>query len=171
MQKLVDPDLLGLRKKDWNNSAAVPNNNPVTYRLLLVYDKQCNGALTKYTDLLGSQNAAGSATLTTILSPINLANRDRFLILRDKVFQNSYEAITPWSVVASKLGGQLIRPNVPTSIHWFIKLKGLETLYSTSSNSATSITSGSLFLMLLTDAQGNGGVVVPQITSRLRYYD
>jgi len=46
-----------------------------TIRIMLVYDKQTNGALAAVTDIL---NAA------TYLQPTNLNNRDRFKILMDK---------------------------------------------------------------------------------------
>lgn len=49
----------------------------VTCRYLIVYDRQCNGALAAGTDVL---------VAATVNSPKNLDNRERFTIIRDQTF-------------------------------------------------------------------------------------
>jgi len=59
----------------------VPSNItvPVTYRLLIVQDKQCNGATPALSDILHDV----STDTRALMSPYKLANRQRFRILWD----------------------------------------------------------------------------------------
>lgn len=49
-------------------------------RVLVVYDRQCNGVLPAVTDILQS------GTVSCVTSPMNLNNRERFIVLVDKFF-------------------------------------------------------------------------------------
>jgi len=57
---------------------------PQLARIMLVYDRQTNGAVPALADIIQSTDQA-AANSTTILSGMNLNNRDRFTILMDKV--------------------------------------------------------------------------------------
>lgn len=65
------------------NSDASPFANTVRY--MLIYDRQPNGAFPAMTDILGI-NDSGLATNTPYAS-INIANRSRFSVIRDKVVE------------------------------------------------------------------------------------
>jgi len=54
-------------------------------RILVVYDKQANAALPVWTDVILGVTSAGAAS-STITDGINMANRDRFIVLADEQF-------------------------------------------------------------------------------------
>jgi len=149
--------------------ASVDSNIPTSYRIMLLYDKQFNKTLPAISDVLAARHADASLT-NNIFGPINMANRDRFLVLRDVLWTNDSELASANTSV-STLIWQMCGVKHPKKIHWYIKLKGLETLYSTSTNALTSINSGALYLFCLCDSQTNPGVMNFTLSSRLRFYD
>lgn len=131
-------------------------------RLIVYYDSQPNIGAPLITDLLANSNAGGA---TSALSEINLVNRERFKILRDK--QILLPAVTNTSGVLTNLA----YPDTTGSlaINEFIKLKGLETIYNgTNGGTIADITSGSIGFTVFSDTEGQWNFVW---TSRLRYYD
>lgn len=131
-------------------------------RIIVFYDSQANAAAPTIANLLQDSNAAAG---TTAESEINLFNRARFKILRDKQF------CTP---AVTNTAGVLTNLNYPSNnvfeFNEFIKLKGLEAVYNgTNGGTIADITSGSLYLVTLCDQQAAGWQFI--YTSRLRYYD
>lgn len=119
-------------------------------RVMLVYDRQPNGAYPGIADILGV-NDTGSVTMN---AGINMANRSRFTMLRDQMFD--FDA-------ASQIG---------KTCNWYVKLKGLETEYKAGTADIAAISTGSLLFLFWYD--GEGAVVQPDIVdfeSRVRYYD
>lgn len=58
----------------------------LTYvRMIIFYDKQANGAAPTFANVITSQNIAGT-TSSAATDMVNLDNRDRFEIIRDRVF-------------------------------------------------------------------------------------
>jgi len=55
-----------------------------TTRIIVYYDRQPNGANPTQADLLTDTVAAGTAVAVTPQSGLNINNRDRFMILRDR---------------------------------------------------------------------------------------
>lgn len=142
------------------SGASVPGGEA---RMLIVYDSQPNAALPAIAALLQDSNAAAA---TSIQSEINLTNRARFQILRDKQF-----LLGATTAAAGQYG--IIPDPIKESynINEFIKLHGLETVYNgVNGGTIADITSGSLLIFLFAD-----GVITGHwdfvYGGRLRYYD
>ena len=94
-------------------------------RVLIVYDRQPNGALPAATDVL---------TSNTIMAAQNLDNRDRFLILAD---------IMPYDQVEN-----ISNPSANSGFGYKRYIKcNLETIYSGNAGTIADIMSGSLIMM------------------------
>jgi len=138
-------------------------------RLMIIYDRQTNGAVPAIADILQTTDQAAANT-TTAQSGINLNNRDRFSILRD--LRIVPPSITITAGVATNIG--IIDPVSPLcNIDLFVRLKGLITQYKADSSPAVigDIATGGLFMVTMGQqapgAEGfNGG-----FESRLRFND
>lgn len=149
-------------------------------RIALVYDSQSNGAFPSQTDLFASIIASGGTPFYHIMAPVNMNNRDRFLILKDKIwiFPNLGAAAVG---AASTNIMDMVGTKMPGIIKWFINLRGLEVIYSTSNAlgtlmGAAGITTGGLFLYVDAVSMTSVGVSVNkdphmQVLSRLRFFD
>lgn len=138
-------------------------------RVLLIYDRQCNGALPALSDILQTTDQAGTNT-TGNMSNANLNNRDRFKILRDQriTLPGIPAGGPPWEPTHMF---DAVTPT--TNVEWFVKLGGLETQFKADSSPAVigDIATGSLLLLTLGDfAAGSEGYAI-QIETRLRYWD
>jgi len=138
-------------------------------RLMIVYDRQTNGALPSMADILQSTAQNGTNT-TNSYSGINLNNRDRFIILRDLRIVPPTETDT--AGVITNLGA--IDPiTTLTNIDLYVKLKGLLTQYKADSSPAVigDIATGGLFLvtfgLIAAGSEGWGF----ELESRLRFND
>ncbi len=136
-------------------------------RVMIVYDRQTNGALPAIADILQSTDQAGTNT-TTSFSDINLNNRDRFQVLRDLRI-----CLPSFTLTA----GQVTNPGFvdPVSqtfnIKEFKKIKSEITQYKTDSSPAdiSDIATGGLFLVTLGfQAAGSEGFDA-DLEFRLRY--
>lgn len=140
------------------------------YRLLLVYDSQWNGASSLTTsDLLQATDEAGTSS-TNVMSPINMNNRDRYLVLRDWMWNSLSEVSSASGAFATGANvGSAVGPRLPRRLHWYIKLKGLETVYKASTATAADISTGALLLIALIGNQHPAWNFV--CSSRVRFYD
>jgi len=123
--------------------AAVTNS--CQFRWLLVYDKQANATFPATTDVLLNDD---------YLSPNNISNKDRFVVIADKVTA---------SVDAAQIKQR--------SFKWY-KRCNLSTQYNAGvAGTIGDITSGSLFLMCA--QSGGAGIANPTVTfqCRIRYDD
>jgi len=132
-------------------------------RLIIYYDSQPNAANPTIQTLLQDSNAAAATTWT---SEINLVNRQRFKILRDyQVMLGDVSAIS---------GATEIIPDPimnSYNVDFFIKLKGLETIFNaTNGGTIADISSGSIGITLVGSSTTDGNWVFSYST-RLRYYD
>jgi len=136
-------------------------------RILVVYDRQPNQAFPNMADLIQSRDQTG-ATANTGVSPINLDQRDRFIMLRD--YQVYLPAVTNTAGVLTNGLGYQANGN-PHEFSMFIKLKGLLTHYKSSSNPTTigDISSGGLYVLCLCFNDDNKWRC--QFTGRLRFDD
>jgi len=140
-------------------------------RIMLIYDRQPNGAFPTASDVLTDYDNTGT-NRSTSFSGMNMNNSERFLILRDHRFQvpdnNSGAA------VVNNPGSDAIVDNTGiANINWFVKLKNLETHYKASSNPAVigDIATGSLFLFTFGSVPVATAGYQLQFKSRLRYHD
>lgn len=138
-------------------------------RILVVYDRQTNGALPAAADILQTTDQAGTNT-NGGFSGVNLNNRDRFLILRD--MRITLPSLTDTAGVITNVG--VIDPvSKSINIDMYIKLKGLITQYKADSAPAVigDIATGSLIVMTIgIQAAGTEGYQISYET-RLRYGD
>jgi len=123
--------------------------NHVVTRIMLVYDRQPNGAFPAFSSLL-SENIS---TVPSMYSGINMANRSRFLVLRDQV--------------------HALDPEQRQIVHASAYIRtGLETQFTSNTATVGDITTGALYLVAFAD--GNGAatyIAMTQTRFRIRYFD
>lgn len=148
-----------------------------TVRVMVVYDAQANGALPAAADLLASMNPNGGAPIHDALAPINLNNRERFLILKDKSWNLAAKSGALYD--ASAQGSEISHVR---GMKMFIKLRGLDTTFNSSvdattgTNTVANIATGALLFVWTCRAYNNMGAIATGITNlyitpRLRFYD
>lgn len=130
----------------------VPSNQA---RLIFLYDKQPNGALPSITDILTSADPT---------SHLNLNNRDRFTVLKDKMF-----VFDPYSrVAATDLG------NWNQTVHQikFFKKLNLETVYNAgTAGTVADINTGSIIVVSVGTLPNGTGDVNCVLQARMRFKD
>jgi len=120
-------------------------------RYMLIYDHSPNGAFPALADIL-SQNIG---TAPNFYSAINMSNRSRFIVLRDRV-----RALDP-----DGGEGNMI------SCKEFVKCK-LETQFKTNTSTIGDITTGALyFVAFALTSSATTFVQVHSLSSRIRYFD
>lgn len=137
-----------------DDSTTPPLGYTATYRVMVVYDKQTNGAAPVIGDIIANVGTAG-AYVTAFNSGIRINNKNRFVVLKDKTFDLSdYSAVNQ------------------IDIDWFIK-KNLETVYSATTNppTITQISSGAILLLVFTDGLEGALPYLANFNCRLRYED
>lgn len=113
----------------------------VPVRVLIVYDKQSNGALPLITDILAQNN---------FTSPMNLDKANRFLILCDKIFES---------------------PNSSNTVGQYFRKMSLETMWSGIGATIADITTGAIVAFAATPGQPTTGLASIIYTTRVRYLD
>jgi len=142
---------------------------PDAGRIMVVYDRQTNGAFPAIADILQDTDQAG-ANLTESVSGINMNNRERFVTLIDKKF-----TIPQATLTAGVLTN--VFPNdcaVPVKIDEFRKLRGLTTHFKADSNPAVigDIATGALYILSLAQTQAAGTELFNyRWNCRLKYVD
>jgi len=150
-----------------------PGNVPQQYaRVVVFYDAQPNGVAPVYSDVLQDVTQTG-ATSISAYSSINLNNRDRFKILLDKKIKLSAKGINGAPFVTGD--NDVYEQNTKLNITKYLKLRGLETVFKSTSSPSTiaDISTGALWCMVF----GEDANAFPNcawqgiLTTRLRYYD
>jgi len=114
------------------------------HRIVVVYDKQANGAAPIATDVFGGNN---------FLAPLNLNNSDRFVVICDEVTESVQSSVI-------NISGQR-----------YVKMN-METIFSGSSNGIADIASGSVYMFIANNATPTIGVVTAAfVWTRIRYID
>lgn len=142
-------------------------------RMLIIYDSQTNGALPAVTTVIQQYDQAGAVT-NPGLGGLNLNNRDRYRILADH-----HLYVTDTNMAAATGGKVSSTPGTPDQVtstmfvNRFIKLKNLVTQYQASSNPSVigDISTGSLYMILISDDPNNDNLRELIWTARLRYED
>lgn len=153
------------------NANAVPQGQA---RIMVVYDRQSNGALPALSDLILAYSASG-ATTSAVLDGINMNNRDRFLVLMDN--QVTLPAIgvngaTPANITMYPDPNANAGGNQGTiMVNRFIKLKGLETHFKASTGAIGDIATGALLVFTLSSDPNASQAYNFNWTSRLKFYD
>jgi len=164
-------ELRGMITPSAGNAAAVVQQFA---RLLIIYDRQTNGAAPTLADVLTDYDNAG-ATTSSDKSGLNMNNRDRFIVLRDRKLilpALGINGATPAAVSALQVEANNQNPGLV--IHEFIKLKGLETHFKASSNPTVvgDVATGGLFAVVISSADANATAAwVIALEGRLKYFD
>ncbi|CAF4696889.1 unnamed protein product, partial [Rotaria socialis] len=110
-------------------------------RLLVIYDKQPNGALPTYATVMQTRNSAGTASNTAFSDP-NFDNKERFTILRDITMV--LPSVTNTAGVLTNIGfDQQSKNDINAfNIDIYIKLKGLHTAYTGATAGIADISTG-----------------------------
>jgi len=138
-------------------------------RIMLVYDRQTNGAYPVIADILQSTDQA-TANTVSVISGVNLNNRDRFQILRDEFIP--LPTLTFTAGVITNQG--FVDPIAPlTKTDWYVKLNGMITQYKADSAPAVigDISTGGLYLVSFAAAANGAEGWSAQFENRLRYTD
>lgn len=142
---------------------------PEYLRVMLIYDRQPNGAAPVISDVLTDYDSQG-ATTTNSFSKMNMNNVERFAILRDQRIQIA-ENNTGSAIAGAP--ASILNYSTQGNINMFVKLAGLETHFKASSNPAVigDVATGALWLVTFGSiAVANAGIDI-QYQSRLRYID
>lgn len=139
---------------------------PQQARFMIVYDRQVNASYPAVNNILSDALVSSVITPGNYLSSLNPAFYERYIVLCDKIF------------ILGGINNAGGLPSGPTEqkgfvIDEFIKLKGLETQYSTSSvgSPITDLNTGALYLIALGDIANGAESFYMDMTCRLRYYD
>lgn len=138
-------------------------------RLMVVYDRQPNGAAPAIADVLLDYDNAGTTT-TTSYSALNMNNADRFQVLADIRIDIPVNAAAG---LADGIAGVLDYTKNEVNVNRFVKLKNLETHYKSSTNPAVigDISSGALWLVTFGNVANATAGYVFNFGARLRYHD
>lgn len=135
-------------------------------RIMVVYDRQTNGAFPTIADLLTSYDQAG-ATYSTVLDHLNPNNFDRFKVLCDIRLPISLDAST-----APAAKSQFTHDyNNEFNVNRFINLRGMGTKYKASAGAVGDIASGGLYVVVYGDTAAATAAYTFQFTARLRFVD
>lgn len=131
-------------------------------RFVIVYDKQSNGAAPTWSDVFTSQNISGT-TDSGATSMLNLNNRDRFEIVRDKCWALGgidNTATTAWGMSPGQ-----------AKVNMFIRLGNRTTTFNAgTAGTVGDITTGALyFFWIATNSNTTGHSA--RIACRVRFVD
>jgi len=149
--------------KTTNNGAG---NIAEYLRIMLVYDRQTNGAAPAIADVLADYDQAGNTT-TDAYSKMNMNNVERFLILRDHRVQIPDNGVS----ALERSEAAIMNYDSQANINWFVKLTDLETHFKASAGSVGDIATGALYLITFGPvASATAGYSIIY-NARLRYHD
>jgi len=139
-------------------------------RVMIIYDRQTNGAFPAVQDILQDTDQAGNNTIDGGLSGLNMDNRERFVTIMDKKITIP-QATNTAGVLTN------IFPNdntLPVVMDEFRKLRGLTTHFKADSQPAVigDISTGGLYILTTAQVQV-GGTELFQLdwNCRLKYVD
>lgn len=136
-------------------------------RMVVVWDKQpSSGAIPNFNDIFGVTDQVGTES-STVMAPVRYDNMDRFKILKECVFNFTPQAISPTAADVM---------NMKLAVDEYVKLKGLESVYSgqTSPQTIADISTGALYVVWRASDNLAGtfqASVDSQTFARLRYTD
>lgn len=167
--------LTGYISRTMNNAAA---QNEDFARIMVVYDRQANGAVFNFADLIQSVAQDGTTLGSTAVDHINMNNRERFIVLMDKRIMTPPVGIA--GISASGLNVVTDSNNNGNDggmkVTRFIKLQDLETHFLSNSVPITiaDITTGALAVVTIGEVAAPGGTGPAwqfRWSCRLKFYD
>lgn len=150
-------------------NSGVESGDALDYiRILLVYDRQPNGAVPSLADVITNVNQAGTGETNPFGFP-NYTNLDRFRILRDYrlgMFDTGNAA------GLTEANSAVVNQTEPTQrIKFFVNLKDAETRYGLTTGVIGAINSGSLLLVMAGSQAAADAPYSFRFNARLRYRD
>lgn len=139
-------------------------------RVLVVYDRQANAAAPAWSDVIQCVTSGGSAS-SSVRDGLNLANRERFVILIDE--RMTFPCVTDTAGSFSSIGNLGSSEKNPGMFNFdrYVKLHGLESHFNnTNGGTIADIQTGSIVMFFVTDANAGTGWTF-QWSSRIRYQD
>jgi len=138
---------------------------PQNARFMVVYDRQVNNAYPAVNNILSNVTTGNTITAGDYLSSINPAFYDRYIVLCDKLFILGSNALGSTDQGPTEMKQYVLDE--------FIKLKGLEVQYSTSTGGApiADVTTGALYMIGFGDQSNGGEPYYMNMRTRLRFYD
>lgn len=150
----VSLQLTGLIFRTLTNAAGLTEQY---MRIVIYYDRRANGGSPSQANLLTDTTNAGTGVAVTPESGLNINNRDRFVILRDR------------KVYLPAVGAAGVSPGDTTFVtcvndhgkgglayQEFIKLRGLETVYNSMNGGTVADISAGAFGILVFNADASG---------------
>jgi len=135
-------------------------------RMVVVYDRQPSGAaIPAFDTVFGTTVQTGTEATISITDPLRYDNMERFRVIRDVCIDNDQSNVPAFGSAPTQV-------NV-VPFDEFVKLKGLDTVFSGQSNpmTITDISTGALYVYFR--SINNTSTVTAAIIgiARLRYYD
>lgn len=128
-------------------------------RLILIADMQTNGAAPGLGDIIQT-----TGTSPNIEAQLNLNNRDRFKVLKDKVYTFGTMSTDDGGGISAGVGPAM------HSVKIYKKLN-METIFGGTDATIGSITSGGLYLVAIGSVAAGPADVNCRLTSRIRFTD
>lgn len=151
--KIYIRGLVGIKNVMVGAGPAVAYGAANLIRMIIFVDWQPNGAKPLHTDIL-----AANGGNTDAASQLNLNNRERFKILKDK----------QWTVDPVLASGAFNRTTIPVKV--FKKVQ-IDTIFGTSGGTVADITSGAIYVMFTSLNAVGAQPAAAYISSRVRYMD
>jgi len=167
----VSLEIKGIVSPTLDVNATAPVNAQLA-RIIILYDRQANGANPAIADVLNAYNNAGATSGGTPYDSLNMNNRDRFIILRDR-----FMYLPPLATLGgtpAKIQGVTVDPYANKSLiyHEFIKLKGLQTHYKASTGGIGDIATGSFLILTISNGDNNTvGQWALNYGARFKFFD
>lgn len=156
------------------NSAPATATRDYAIRIMIIYDRQPNGAVPTIANILSNYDQNGAAwpyaSDKFVWCQTNPNFRDRFLIVRDCKQNFGGNDPTSTNVIISELNNGFVDGS---QCRLFKKLKGLETVYNGTASpvTETSINSGALWLLVLGGVPNASAPISFRWNARLRFWD
>jgi len=128
-------------------------------RMIVVYDKQPNGGAPTFANVVSSQNISGTVSSLSC-DMVNLDNRNRFEIIRDKCWD--------FGPISNVTDQSLASAPQTYCVNEFIPLKNRQTIYNAgTAGTIGDIQSGSLYVLFIANtANGTGSSFLGSFRTR-----
>jgi len=133
----------GWIKPTYNNAM---NTHIQALRYMILYDRQPNGSLPTVSQVLLDYAPDGN-TSTNVLSGINMNNKDRFVVLRDRKLVAP--AVGPNGAFTLDTNGGTTAKTENWEVNDYLDLNGLQSNYQSSNGSIGDVTTGSFILLTI----------------------
>lgn len=151
-----------------STDVATPNQTRIG-RIIIFIDKQPNGSDPAITSLLDYAGVSSNYSYLGVMAPLNLNNRDRFVVLRDKFLKfnmGSLQAAT--GTTTGTISNDMY-------VNWkvYIKKLSIDVTYSNTNTVASiaDISTNSMFIAFLSQDTAGSEKLSTEMYYRIRYYD